>query len=70
MAAQKGRDLLLKLEDGGTYLTVAGLRSRRLAFNAEPVDVSDAESAERWRGWSWRSAGISDRRRHIQGPGQ
>ncbi|MBB4348158.1 MULTISPECIES: phage major tail protein, TP901-1 family [Rhizobiaceae] len=49
MAAQKGRDLLLKVDDGGTFMTVAGLRSRRLAFNAETVDVTDAESVGRWR---------------------
>lgn len=49
MVAQKGRDLLLKIDDGGAYVTVAGLRSRRIAFNAETVDVTDAESAGRWR---------------------
>lgn len=49
MAAQKGRDLLLKIDESGTFMTVAGLRSRRLAFNAETVDVTDAESAGRWR---------------------
>ena len=30
MVAQKGKDLLLKIGNGGTYVTVAGLRSRRL----------------------------------------
>ncbi|AYD00234.1 phage major tail protein, TP901-1 family [Neorhizobium sp. NCHU2750] len=49
MTAQKGRDLLLKIDDGGTFVTVAGLRSKRLAFNAETVDITDAESAGRWR---------------------
>ncbi|SMD10845.1 phage major tail protein, TP901-1 family [Rhizobium sp. RU36D] len=49
MVAQKGKDLLLKLQDGSAYVTVAGLRSRRLAFNAQAVDVTDAESAGRWR---------------------
>jgi phage major tail protein, TP901-1 family len=49
MVAQKGKDLLLKISNGGAYVTVAGLRSRRLAFNAETVDVTDAESAGRWR---------------------
>jgi predicted secreted protein len=34
MAAQKGKDLLVKIHDGSNYVTVAGLRSRRLAFNA------------------------------------
>jgi TP901-1 family phage major tail protein len=49
MAAQKGKDLLLKIADGASFVTVAGLRSRRIAFNAETVDVTHAESAGRWR---------------------
>lgn len=51
MVAQKGKDLLLKLDTTGSggFVTVAGLRSKRLAFNAETVDVTDAESAGRWR---------------------
>lgn len=49
MVAQKGKDLLLKLQDGSAYVTVAGLRSRRLSFNAQAVDATDAESAGRWR---------------------
>ena len=49
MAAQKGKDLLVKLADGENFITVAGLRSRRIAFNAETVDVTHAESAGRWR---------------------
>ncbi len=51
MAAQKGKDLLLKVDsDGaGTFVTVAGLRSRTLAFNAETVDITHAESAGHWR---------------------
>jgi TP901-1 family phage major tail protein len=50
MAAQRGKDMLLKLaDDGGQFVTVAGLRSRRIVFNAEQVDVTHAESAGRWR---------------------
>ena len=49
MTAQKGKDLLVKIEDGESFVTIAGLRSRRLAFNAETVDVTHAESANRWR---------------------
>lgn len=49
MTAQKGKDLLLKVEDGGSFVTVAGLRSKRLAFNAQTVDATDSESAGRWR---------------------
>src|SRR5581483_8036810 len=50
MSAQKGKDLLIKISDGaGGFTTVAGLRTRRLAFNAETVDITHAESANRWR---------------------
>jgi TP901-1 family phage major tail protein len=49
MGAQKGKDLLLKINNGSAYVTVAGLRSRRIAFNAEIVDVTHAESVDRWR---------------------
>lgn len=51
MAAQKGKDLLLKVDaDGsGSFTTVAGLRSRAIAFNAESVDITHAESAGQWR---------------------
>ena len=49
MVAQKGRDLLLKVDGGSGYASVAGLRSKRISFNAALVDVTDAESAGRWR---------------------
>ncbi len=51
MTAQKGKDLLLKIDTdgGGTFATVAGLRSRQVAFNAESVDISNADSSGRWR---------------------
>ena len=50
MSAQRGRDMLLKFNpDGAGAVTVAGLRSRRLAFNARTVDVTDQNSAGRWR---------------------
>ena len=64
MTAQKGRDLLLKVDaDGlGTFQTVAGLRSHTIAFNAERVDVTHQESAGAWRellaGAGIKSAGI------------
>jgi TP901-1 family phage major tail protein len=51
MAAQSGKDMLLKLDQtgSGSFLTVAGLRTRALALNAAAIDVTDAESAGRWR---------------------
>ena len=51
MTAQSGKDMLLKLDatGSGSFVTVAGLRTRSLAFNAAAIDVTDAESAGRWR---------------------
>ncbi|QLF69872.1 phage major tail protein, TP901-1 family [Peteryoungia desertarenae] len=49
MGAQRGKDLLLKMAGTAGFETVAGLRSRRLTFNAQTVDVTDGESAGRWR---------------------
>jgi TP901-1 family phage major tail protein len=65
MGAQKGKDLLLKVDAAqtGTFETVAGMRSRRIAFNAESVDITNADSAGRWRelleGAGVRRAGVS-----------
>uniref|UniRef100_A0A9E8CSW6 Phage major tail protein, TP901-1 family n=1 Tax=Bosea sp. NBC_00436 TaxID=2969620 RepID=A0A9E8CSW6_9HYPH len=67
MAAQKGKDLLLKAGDGaGGFVTVAGLRARQIAFNAETVDVTHSESAGRWRELL---AGAGVRRASISGAG-
>ena len=67
MPAQKGKDLLLKAADaGGSFVTVAGLRARQIAFNAEAVDVTHAESAGRWRELL---AGAGMRRASISGAG-
>jgi TP901-1 family phage major tail protein len=49
MVAQKGKDLLLKIDNAGSFVTVAGLRSKRIAFNSETVDITDQDSAGRWR---------------------
>jgi len=52
MSAQKGKDLLIKIGNGGdpeTFTTVAGLRATTLAFNAQTVDITNADSANAWR---------------------
>jgi TP901-1 family phage major tail protein len=67
MSAQKGKDLLIKISDGGAgFTTVAGLRTRQLAFNAETVDVTNAESTGRWRELL---SGVGVRRAGITGSG-
>ena len=51
MGAQRGRDLLLKVDasGSGSFQTVAGLRSNAVSFNAGAVDVTNQESAGQWR---------------------
>lgn len=67
MAAQKGKDLLVKIDDGtGVFVSVAGLRTRRLSLNADTVDATDAESAGRWRELL---AGAGVRRASLAGNG-
>ncbi|WP_234853465.1 phage major tail protein, TP901-1 family [Paracoccus everestensis] len=65
MAAQNGRDLLIKMDmtGNGAFETIAGLRASRLSFNAETIDVTSLESQGGWRellgGAGVRSASIS-----------
>ncbi|OHV15327.1 phage major tail protein, TP901-1 family [Methylorubrum extorquens] len=67
MSAQRGRDLLVRISNGtGGFVAVAGLRARQLAFNAETVDVTNADSAGRWRELL---AGAGVRRAAVAGSG-
>lgn len=64
VTAQKGRELLVKLDSGdGNFTGVAGLRSRQIALNARIVDATNADSAGGWRellaGAGVRTASIS-----------
>lgn len=65
MAAQKGKDLLVKLDmtGAGAFETIAGLRATRITFNAQSVDVTNLGSEGSWRellaGAGVRSAAVS-----------
>lgn len=50
MAGQRGRDLLLKIDDGaGAFVTVAGVRASRIELNAGMVDATGMDSPDAWR---------------------
>lgn len=69
MTAQRGRDLLLRLGDGGqpeTFTAVAGLRSTLLAFAAETLDATTPASPGAWRALLDRAGTLSAR---ISGSG-
>ena len=63
MAAQRGKDLLIRISTASGFLAVAGLRARQIAFNAETVDVNTLDSEGGWRellaGAGVRSAALS-----------
>lgn len=52
MAAQAGKDILLKISDGAptpSFVSVAGLRARTISLNAKTIDATDSDSTGRWR---------------------
>ena len=51
MAAQNGKDLLVKVDMNGTdqFETVAGLRATRVSFGTDTVDVTSLDSPDGWR---------------------
>jgi TP901-1 family phage major tail protein len=66
MAGQKGRDVLIKISDGGApeaFVTVAGIRAKTISLNARTVDGTSGESPESWReliaGAGVKSASVS-----------
>jgi len=45
MAAQKGKDILMKINTtGSTFVTVGGLRSTSITLNDESVDITNKDS--------------------------
>ena len=52
MAGVRGRDVVVKIGDGGepeTFAVVAGIRSRAIVLSAGLVDATTAASAGAWR---------------------
>ena len=41
MAAQKGLDVLMKIDISGTKTTIGGLRSTSITLNDESVDITN-----------------------------
>jgi TP901-1 family phage major tail protein len=49
MSGQKGKDLVLKIDEGDGVVIVAGLQARRIAFSAEILDCTNTGSSGQWR---------------------
>ncbi len=68
MTAQRGKDMLVKIGDGGSpesFTTVAGLRTRTFSLNAREVDATHSESG----GWRELLAGAGVRQAAVAGAG-
>lgn len=66
MAAQKGKEILIKRDSGGSvFVTVGGMRSKSIQINGSPADVTDSDSA----GWRELLAGAGVKTVSISGSG-
>ncbi len=68
MTAQRGRDMLVKIGDGGSpesFTTVAGLRTRTFSLNAREVDATHSESG----GWRELLADAGVKQASVAGAG-
>lgn len=66
MAAQPGSSMLIKVGNGASpevFTAVAGLRTKTMTINGEQVDVTNADSVNKWRellaGAGIKSASVS-----------
>lgn len=68
MTAQRGKDMLVKIGDGGSpesFTTVAGLRTKTISLNAREVDATHAES----NGWRELLGAAGVRQASVSGAG-
>ena len=52
MTLQSGRDMLVRIGDGGeppAFTAAAGLRMKTISLNAKTIDVTHADSTDGWR---------------------
>jgi TP901-1 family phage major tail protein len=70
MAGQRGRDVLVRIGDGGTpesFVLVAGIRARTITLSAGLVDATTAQSPNAWRELI---AGAGTKRAEVAGSGK
>jgi len=68
MTAQRGKDMLVKIGDGGApenFTTVAGLRTKTISLNAREIDATHAES----NGWRELLGAAGVRQASVAGAG-
>lgn len=69
MAGQRGRDLLIRISDGGApenFITLAGIRTSEIELSADSIDGTAADSPD---GWRELLAGAGVKRARVGGRG-
>lgn len=69
MAGQRGRDVLIRIGDGGepeAFISVAGIRARTISMSSALIDATTAESTQAWRELA---AGAGVKRAEVSGSG-
>ena len=69
MAGQRGRDVLIRISDGGapeTFVSVAGIRARTISLSTSLVDATLVHSPQAWRELV---AGAGTKRAEVAGSG-
>ena len=69
MAGQRGRDVLIRISDGGApeaFITVGGIRARTIGLSTSLVDATTAQSPQAWRELV---AGAGTKRAEVAGNG-
>jgi len=66
MAAQLGKDVLVKIDILGTFTTVSGARTKTLTLDQETIDVTNSDSAA-WREILQGGAGVRSASVEVEG---
>lgn len=69
MGGLRGRDILIRIGDGGapeTFVAVAGIRARTILLSARPVESTTTQSPQAWRELM---AGAGTKRVEVAGSG-
>ena len=66
MAAQLGKDVLVKIDILGTFTTIGGARAKTLTLEQETIDITDSDSAS-WREILQGGAGVKQATIELEG---
>jgi len=66
MAAQLGKDVLVKIDIAGVFTTIGGARAKTLTMDQETIDITDSDSLA-WREILQGGAGVKSATIELEG---